>query len=34
VPKKIAEEKLHQETLEELACGKSIVTGKSVYKEP
>ena len=34
VPKKVAEEKLSQETLEELACGKSIVTGKSAYKEP
>ena len=34
VPKKIAEEKLHQETLEELASGKSIVTDKFVYKEP
>jgi Ni,Fe-hydrogenase III small subunit len=33
-PKKVAEEKLNQETLEELACGKSMVTSKCVYQEP
>ena len=34
VPKKVAEEKLSQETLEELAFGQSIVTGKCVNREP
>jgi Ni,Fe-hydrogenase III small subunit len=33
VPKKVAEEKLRQETLEELACGKSMVAGRCVLKE-
>ena len=34
VPKKIAEERLKQETLEELAHGKSIVPGESLDEKP
>jgi hypothetical protein len=34
VPKKVAEERLSQETLEELAHGKSIVTEKSLRTVP
>jgi Ni,Fe-hydrogenase III small subunit len=34
VPKKVAEEKLNQETLEELAQGKSIVARESLLEKP
>jgi len=34
VPKKVAEERLNQETLEELAHGKSIVTEKGLRMVP
>jgi len=34
VPKKVAEEKLSQETVEELAQGKSIVASKRLQEEP
>jgi hypothetical protein len=34
VPKKVAEEKLSQETVEELAQGKSIVAKESLQEEP
>ena len=34
VPKRVAEEKLNQETLEELAQGKSIVAKECLHEEP
>jgi len=34
VPKKVAEERLNQETLEELAHGKSIATEKTLRTMP